>query len=190
MTGRSIGAGWTLWFGSMLATGCQAPEFESYRNEASIHMLAIAAGDFVMGDDAPVRASRPGDPPMHTDPKWKPYPRTRHRVTLDANFYISATEVTQAQWKAIMNINPPAFRGSDLPVEMVSFHDVQKFIQKLNTLVESGAFAPLLGASIAPEAIRSDGRDIDENLPGLIQYMTTQRGPAPSLRCPRPRPQP
>ena len=42
------------------------------------------------------------------------------------------TEVTQAQWQAIMGSNPSRFRGSDLPVEKVSWNDIQEFIKRLN----------------------------------------------------------
>jgi formylglycine-generating enzyme required for sulfatase activity len=47
-------------------------------------------------------------------------------------FWLGATEVTQAQWQAIMDSNPSQFKGDDRPVEEVSFNDVQKFIKKLN----------------------------------------------------------
>jgi len=47
-------------------------------------------------------------------------------------FWLGETEVTQAQWQAIMGSNPSEFRGSDLPVENVNFNDVQEFIRKLN----------------------------------------------------------
>ena len=55
----------------------------------------------------------------------------KHSVTLD-NFYIGKYEVTQKQWKAIMGNNPSYFKGDDLPVENVSWHDVQEFLKKLN----------------------------------------------------------
>ena len=41
-------------------------------------------------------------------------------------------EVTQAQWQAIMGSNPSKFKGSDLPVEQVSWDDIQEFTKKLN----------------------------------------------------------
>jgi len=59
-----------------------------------------------------------------------------HAVTLD-DFYISRTEVTQAQWRAIMGNDPPdlEFKGCDnCPVESVSWDDVQEFIKNLNAL--------------------------------------------------------
>jgi formylglycine-generating enzyme required for sulfatase activity len=56
-----------------------------------------------------------------------------HRVTLKS-FAIGKTEITQAQWKAIMNNNPSDFNlcGDTCPVENVSRDDAQVFIQKLN----------------------------------------------------------
>ena len=54
-----------------------------------------------------------------------------HQVTL-SDFYIGKFQVTQFQWKAIMGGNPSHFKGDDLPVEQVSWNDVQEFIKKLN----------------------------------------------------------
>ncbi|MBV5313656.1 MAG: formylglycine-generating enzyme family protein [Prolixibacteraceae bacterium] len=54
-----------------------------------------------------------------------------HQVAL-SSFYLCKTEVTQAQWVAIMGSNPSYFKGDNLPVEQVSWNDVQTFIQKLN----------------------------------------------------------
>ena len=48
------------------------------------------------------------------------------------SFYIGQYEVTQAQWIAIMGTNPSNFQGDNLPVEQVSWDDVQEFIAKLN----------------------------------------------------------
>ncbi|MDR1345297.1 MAG: SUMF1/EgtB/PvdO family nonheme iron enzyme [Bacteroidales bacterium] len=54
-----------------------------------------------------------------------------HKVTLN-NFYMSKYEVTQAQWKALMGSNPSFDEEDDLPVEQVSWNDVQIFIKRLN----------------------------------------------------------
>ncbi len=57
-----------------------------------------------------------------------------HKVTLTKGFYMQTTEVTQGQWKAVMNNNPSWFKhcGDNCPVEGVSWNDVQEFIRKLN----------------------------------------------------------
>ena len=54
-----------------------------------------------------------------------------HSVTV-SDFYIGKYEVTQAQWKAVMGSNPSDFKGDNLPVENVSWNDIQEFITKLN----------------------------------------------------------
>jgi len=54
-------------------------------------------------------------------------------------FYIGRYEVTQGQWKAVMGNNPSHFNkcGDNCPVEMVSWDDTQKFINKMNQKGES-----------------------------------------------------
>jgi formylglycine-generating enzyme required for sulfatase activity len=83
-------------------------------NGAAIEMVAIKGGTFRMG-------SNEGD-------DEKPI----HSVTV-SDFSIGKTEVTQAQWTAIMSSNPSNFKGDNLPVEMVTWDDVQVFLGKLNT---------------------------------------------------------
>jgi formylglycine-generating enzyme required for sulfatase activity len=55
-----------------------------------------------------------------------------HEVTLSKGFYLQATEVTQAQWQAVMGTNPSKFKGPDRPVESLSWIDIQEFLKKLN----------------------------------------------------------
>ena len=42
--------------------------------------------------------------------------------------------VTQQLYEAVMGKNPSHFKGALLPVEMVSWHDVQAFIERLNKI--------------------------------------------------------
>jgi formylglycine-generating enzyme len=59
-----------------------------------------------------------------------------HEVRL-RDFYIGRYEVTQAQWRAVMGIDPPLLynKGCDqCPVERVSWDDIQTFLKKLNIL--------------------------------------------------------
>ncbi len=56
-----------------------------------------------------------------------------HGVTL-SSYYMGETEVTQALWQAVMGNNPSHWKGDNLPVEQVSWTEVQEFIEKLNRL--------------------------------------------------------
>jgi len=48
-------------------------------------------------------------------------------------FYIGKYVITQAQWRAVMGSNArTAFSGDDLPVEMISWNDAQRFLTRLN----------------------------------------------------------
>lgn len=57
---------------------------------------------------------------------------TLHTVTLTKGFWMGRFEVTQTQWETVMGTNPSGFKGADLPVEQVSWNDVQIFLDKLN----------------------------------------------------------
>jgi formylglycine-generating enzyme required for sulfatase activity len=50
-----------------------------------------------------------------------------HTVVLTRDFWISPTEVTQAEWTALMGTNPSRFVGPSLPVERVSWFDAVAF---------------------------------------------------------------
>lgn len=60
---------------------------------------------------------------------------TLHPVTISKSFYLQTTPVTQGQWKKAMENNPSYFKGDDdLPVEQVSWNDIQEFLEKLNAM--------------------------------------------------------
>jgi formylglycine-generating enzyme required for sulfatase activity len=86
-----------------------------------IDMVFVLGGTFTMG----CTAEQLSDCNDNEKPE--------HYVTLN-DFYIGKYEVTQAQWKAVMGSenNPSYFRGDNLPVEQVSWNDVQDFIKILN----------------------------------------------------------
>ena len=56
-----------------------------------------------------------------------------HNVKL-TDFYIGETEVTQAQWMAVMGSdnNPSYWKGNTLPVERVSWAECHRFVTRLN----------------------------------------------------------
>jgi len=61
---------------------------------------------------------------------------TQHQVTISKGFFMGKYEVTQKQWKAVMNgANPSNFTTSDnLPVETVSWYEAIVFCNKLSVM--------------------------------------------------------
>jgi len=57
-----------------------------------------------------------------------------HQVCLSKDFWMAKFEVTQGQWKKIMDYNPAFFKGcgGNCPVERVSWDEVQAFLIQLN----------------------------------------------------------
>lgn len=50
------------------------------------------------------------------------------------NFALGKYEVTQAEWESVMQDNPSNFKGANLPVEMVSWNDIQEYLMRLNKM--------------------------------------------------------
>jgi formylglycine-generating enzyme required for sulfatase activity len=57
-----------------------------------------------------------------------------HQVTLTKAFELGVYEVTQEQYEAVMGKNPSKFKGSQNPVEKVSWDDAVEFCRKLSEL--------------------------------------------------------
>lgn len=87
---------------------------------AKLEMAYLQPGEFAMGFDSGFKATEPV-----------------HRVTLTRGFWMGRTEVTQAQWRAVMGNNPSFFQGDEKPVEQVSWDDCQAFLTRLNQWVPS-----------------------------------------------------
>ena len=85
-------------------------------NGINLKMILVEGGTFAMG-------SNDGDSDE----------QTVHTVTLDS-YYIGETEITQAQWRAIMGTNPSLYTGDNRPVENVSWENAQEFCNKLSEL--------------------------------------------------------
>ena len=56
----------------------------------------------------------------------------QHEVTLTRGYWLGETPVTQSQWEAVMGENPSYFKGGDLPVEQVRWHDCLAFSKRLD----------------------------------------------------------
>jgi len=90
------------------------------RTFEDIEFVYIPAGKFKMGAQSTEAGFNLDEIPIH-------------RVVITKGFWIGKYEVTQEQWQALMGSNPSHFKNDkNLPVEMVSWFDVDDFIGKLN----------------------------------------------------------
>ena len=82
--------------------------------DLKLELVPIPAGRFAMGSTNGDSDERPVT-----------------QVELTRPFWLGKTEVTQAQWEAVMGDNPATFKGANLPVESVSYDDALAFCRKL-----------------------------------------------------------
>ena len=88
----------------------------SLKGNVKLVMVKLSGGTFTMGTDN----SRYNDE------------KPAHQVRVPS-FTIGQTEITQAQWKAVMDDqNPSKFKGENLPVEQVSWDQAVEFCQRLS----------------------------------------------------------
>ena len=59
------------------------------------------------------------------------FDETQHPVILTEGFWLAEATCTQRQWHSVTGKNPARSKGDDLPVESVSWDDVQGFIEAL-----------------------------------------------------------
>ncbi|MEJ2703804.1 MAG: formylglycine-generating enzyme family protein, partial [Sedimentisphaerales bacterium] len=102
---------------------------DTVTNSVGMKMVHVPAGKFMMGsrDSADDVGAKGGDAGRRYADE-----HPQHLVSIARGFYIGATEVTQAQWRAVMGSNPSTFEGDDLPVEGVSWNDAVEFCEKLS----------------------------------------------------------
>ena len=113
---------------SAAAAAANATKTLTLPGGATMELIYVAPGAFTMGSPSS-EAGRFDD-------------ETQHQVTLTKGFWLGKYEVTQRQWRSVMGNNPSRFKGDDRPVEIVSWDDCQKFIQKVNARLKCGARLP------------------------------------------------
>lgn len=122
----------------------------------------IPPGSFMMGS--------PTDEPERSDDEGP-----QHEVTFRQGFWMFDTACTQGLWQAVMGKNPSHFQSPDLPVEQVSWDDVQGFLARINAQIpglalslpseaqweyacRAGTTTPFsFGGNITPEQVNYDG---------------------------------
>jgi formylglycine-generating enzyme required for sulfatase activity len=96
-------------------------------NAVSLKMVAISAGSFMMGSP-------------ENEKGRSSYEGPQHEVKVSA-FFMGQTQVTQGQWKAVAKLpkvkqdlleDPSKFKGTDRPVENVSWDDAIEFCDRLS----------------------------------------------------------
>lgn len=68
---------------------------------------------------------------------------TQHSVTV-GDFYMAKTEVSQADYQAVMGINPSVTKGDNLPVTNITWYDA---VQYCNRLSEANGLTPCYSVS-------------------------------------------
>jgi formylglycine-generating enzyme required for sulfatase activity len=85
----------------------------------TMKLVLIPAGKFMMGSPDSEQGRSKNEGPQH-------------EVAISKPFYVCVTEVTQAQYEAVMGTNPSHFKGATNPVEKVSWDDATEFCKKLS----------------------------------------------------------
>jgi len=113
-----------LWWAALAlahgAAGCSSTPgitLDLGQGEA-MKLVLIRPGEFLMG--SPDSEEGRGDD------------ENQHAVTISKPFYMGATEVTQAQYTAVMGANPARVRAPANPVETVSWTEAADFCRKLS----------------------------------------------------------
>jgi len=99
----------------------------------SIEMALIPKGTFTMGASSSEKGDSDESP--------------QHEVNFPQDFYMGRYTVTQAQWLAVMgkfssefNSLDAKFKGNNLPMVLVSWHEAREFCKKLTSTSNRGTY--------------------------------------------------
>jgi formylglycine-generating enzyme required for sulfatase activity len=93
---------------------------EDLGDGVNLEMAAIPGGTFMMGSPENEAERRDNESPQH-------------QVTVPS-FFMEKYPVTQVQYQTIMGTNPSLFKGSNRPVECVSWDNAVAFCEKLSQI--------------------------------------------------------
>lgn len=117
--------------------------------------VLIPSGNFTMGSNNGAQDEKP-----------------EHEVVISRSFEMGVTEVTQEQWELVMGSNPSSFKGDKrLPVENVSWSDVQRFISKLNSKSTKYTYRLPTEAEWEYAARTGSRKDYADNLDEMAWYV-------------------
>jgi formylglycine-generating enzyme required for sulfatase activity len=101
-----------------VALESSSAQTSALKNAIGMEFVKIPVGEFMMG-------CSPGDNNCKEDEK------PQHTVRITKGFEMGKYEVTQAQWKVVMNANESAIVGDNNPVENVTRAEALDFAAKL-----------------------------------------------------------
>ncbi len=156
---------------------------EDLANGVNLEMAAIPGGTFMMGS------------PENEIGRLS-YESPRHQVTVPS-FFMGKYPVTQGQYQAVMGTNPSRFKGSNRPVERVSWKNAVTFCKKLSKRTgntyrlpseaeweyacRAGTTTPFyFGEGITPDLVNYNGNYTYASAPkGEYREETTDVGSSP-----------
>jgi sulfatase modifying factor 1 len=129
---------------ALVQTSVPARQPQIFTNSIGMEFVLIQPGRMIVGRFEP---PYPTPPDPATAQRIERMARAEYSrgfpVGLDRPYYIGKYEVTQAQWKRVMDNSPSLFRGSEAdrhPVENVTWDDAQAFIRTLNALEKTTTY--------------------------------------------------
>jgi len=93
------------------------------------NMVYVQGGTFYMGAQSKDPAARNYVPNEYSTATL--YAEPVHKVTL-SDFYICKYEMTQMEWKSLIEANPSTFIGGNLPVDGVKYKDAVELMSRLS----------------------------------------------------------
>ena len=102
-----------------------------------IEYVKIAPGEFMMGcskGDTMCDMHDPKSPISQAGLIKDISELPAHMVKITKPFEIGKYVVTQAEWKMVMGTDLSTFKGDNLPMENISWNQVQEFLTKINSL--------------------------------------------------------
>jgi formylglycine-generating enzyme required for sulfatase activity len=171
----------------------EAKVFSQTIGDSRLEMVALPAGQFMMGQTEAEKAELIRQVGEQDYKKYFARELPRHSVTLAA-FSMGKYPVTQAQYQAIMGNNPSKFKGNSRPVEKVSWYEAMEFCDRLSKKLDqpytlpseaqweyacrSGTTTPFhFGETITTDLANYDGRYTFASGPkGVYREETTDVG--------------
>ena len=100
-----------------------------------IEYVKIAPGEFMMGCSKGDTMCDMHDPTSPLKDFFKDLSESpAHMVKITKPFEIGKYVVTQAEWKKVMGTDLSTFKGDNLPMENISWNQIQDFLSKINSL--------------------------------------------------------